>query len=151
MGGWARGNWVVRFKRRSFNTLSASSPLPPPVSRLSFKSPPMPPNSMRFTREHAPQDHKPGFGLGVVRRGGHWLQAAPLITSLQFPAHLFVIALRLRLGLPHPCLTTSVACSCGHPLNTLRTILLRCACAGERTSSHDFVHDAVYHIIRESR
>ena len=60
-------------------------------------------------------------------------------------------ALRLRLGLPHPCLATYAACSCGHPLDPLGTHLLRCAHGGKRTSSHDSVRDAVYHIIRESR
>ena len=60
-------------------------------------------------------------------------------------------ALRLRLGLPHPCLTTYAACSCCHPLDPLGTHLLRCARGGERTASHDPVRDVVYHIIRESR
>ena len=82
---------------------------------------------------------------------GHWLQATPILPSLHFPAPLFVTALRLRLGLPHPCLATYAACSCGHPLDPLGTHLLRCARGGERTSSHDSVRDAVYHIIRESR
>ena len=36
-----------------------------------------------------------------------------------------------------------------HPI--LWTHLLRCARGGERTSSHDSMRDAVYHIIRESR
>ena len=60
-------------------------------------------------------------------------------------------AFRLRLVLPHPCLATYAACSCGHPLDPLGTHLLRSARGGERTSSHDYVRDAVYHIIRESR
>ena len=60
-------------------------------------------------------------------------------------------ASRLRLGLPHPCLGTHAAYSCGHPLDPLRTHLLRCARGGERTSLHDSVRDAVYNIIRESR
>ena len=68
----------------------------------------------------------------------------PILPSLRFPAPLFVTTLRLRLGLPHPCLATYAACSCGHPLDPLGTHLLR-------TSSHDVVRDAVYHIIRESR
>ena len=75
------------------------------------------------------------------------MQATPVPPSLRFPAPLFVTALHLRLGLPHPCVATYAACSCGH----LRTHLLRSARRGERTSSHDSVRDAVYHIIRESR
>ena len=35
--------------------------------------------------------------------------------------------------------------------HTLETHLLRCACGGERTSSHDYMRDAVHHMIRESR
>ena len=60
-------------------------------------------------------------------------------------------AFRLRLGLPHLCLATYAAGSCGHPVDPLGTHLLRCAHRGERTSSHDSVRDAIYHIIRESR
>ena len=45
---------------------------------------------------------------------GHWLEATPILPSLRFPAPLFVTALRLRLCLPHPCLATYAACSCGH-------------------------------------
>ena len=82
---------------------------------------------------------------------GHWLQATPIISSLRFPAPLFVTALRLRFGLPHPCLRTYTACSCGHTLDPRGTHLLRCARGGERTASHDSVRDAVYHIVRESR
>ena len=52
---------------------------------------------------------------------------------------------------PHPCLAIYVACACGHPLDPLGIHLLRCARGGERTSSHDYVGDVVYHIIRESR
>ena len=46
---------------------------------------------------------------------------------------------------------TTRACSCGYLLDPLGTHLLRCARGGKSTSSHDFVRDAVYHIIRESR
>ena len=53
---------------------------------------------------------------------GHWLQATPILPS-----------------------------SCGHPLDPLGTHLWRSARGGERTSSHDSVRDAIYHIIRESR
>ena len=63
---------------------------------------------------------------------------------------LFVTALRLRLGLPYPCLATYAACSCGHLLDHLGTHLLRCVRGGERTSSHDSMWDADYHIIRDS-
>ena len=80
---------------------------------------------------------------------GHWLQATPIIPSLRFPAPLFATALRVRLGLPHPCPANYVACACGHPLDPLGIHFLRCARGGERTSSHDSVRD-VYHIIRES-
>ena len=79
------------------------------------------------------------------------MQATPIIRSLRFPAPLFVTALRVRLGLPHPCLASYETCACGHPLDSLGTHLLRCARGGERTSSHYSVRDAVYHIIRESR
>ena len=105
--------------------------------------------STRFSRKRALQGHRPGFGPRVARGAGHWLQATPILPFLRFPAPLFVTALRLRLGLPHPCLATYAACSCGHPLDPLGTHLLRCARGGERTSSHDSVRDAVYHIIRE--
>ena len=56
----------------------------------------------------------------------------------------------LRFGLPHPCLATYAACSCGHPLDPLGNHLVRCARGGERTSSHDSVRDVIYHIIRDS-
>ena len=59
-------------------------------------------------------------------------------------------ALRLRLGLPHPSLATYVVCSCGRLLDPLGTHLLCGTSRGERTSSHDFVRDAIHHIIRES-
>ena len=78
------------------------------------------------------------------------MQATPILPSLRFPAPLFVTVLRLRLDLPHPCLATYAACSCGHPLDPLGTHFLCCARGGERTSLHDSVRDAVYHIIRES-
>ena len=82
---------------------------------------------------------------------GHWLQATPILPSLRFLAPLFVTALRLRLGLPHLCLATYAACACGHPLDPLGTHLLRYARGGERTTSHDSLRDAIYHIIREFR
>ena len=74
---------------------------------------------------------------------GHWLQTSPILSSLRFPAPLFVTALRLRLDLPHPCLTTYEACSCGHALNPLGTHLLRYAREGEHTASHDSVRNAI--------
>ena len=58
---------------------------------------------------------------------GQGLQATPILPSLRFPAPLFVTTLRLRLGLPHPCVATHVECSCGHPLYHLGTRLLRYA------------------------
>ena len=79
------------------------------------------------------------------------MQATPILSSLRFPAPIFVTALRLCFGLPHPCLTTYTACSCGHTLDPRGTHLLRCARGGEWTASHDSVCDAVYHIVRESR
>ena len=82
---------------------------------------------------------------------GHWLQATHIFPSLRFPAPLFVKALRLRIGLPHPCLAKYTACSSGHPLDPPGTNLLRYARGGERASSRDDVRDAVHHIIRESR
>ena len=108
-----------------------------------FMAPPTPPDSTRFSRERVLQGYRPGFGM----RAGHWLQPTPILPSLRFPTPLFVTTLRLRLDLPHPCLATYAACSCGHPLDPLGTHLLRCACKGERTSSHDFVRNALYHII----
>ena len=82
---------------------------------------------------------------------GHRLQATPLLPSLRFPAPLFATALRLRLGLPHPCLATYAACLCGHSLDPLGIYLLRCARKDERTSPHDSGRDAIYCIIRDSR
>ena len=79
------------------------------------------------------------------------MRATPFLSSLRFPAPLFVTALRLRLGHPHPSLRTYTACACGHQLHPLGTHLLQCASGSERTASHDSVRDALYHIIRESR
>ena len=84
-------------------------------------------------------------------RGAGALVTTPILPFLRFPAPLFVKNLRLRLGLPHPCLATYAACSCGHPLDPLGTHLMRCAHGGERTSSHDSMRDAVHFIIRGSR
>ena len=64
-----------------------------------------------------------GAGAGA----GQWLEATPIIPSLRFRAPLFVTALRVRLGLPHPCLANYVACASGHPLDPLGIQLLRCA------------------------
>ena len=51
----------------------------------------------------------------------------------------------------HPCMAMYAACPCGHPLDPPGTHLLCCDRGGERSSSHDSMRDAVYHIIRESR
>jgi hypothetical protein len=82
---------------------------------------------------------------------GHWLLATPILPSLRISSPHFITAVRVRLGLPHPCLTSYEVCSCGHSMDALGTHLMRCARGGERTSSHDAVRDAVYYIIRESR
>ena len=79
------------------------------------------------------------------------MQATPIITSFRFLASLFLTTLLLRLGLPHPCLASYVACACGHLLDSLGTHLFRRARGSGHTASHDLVRDAVYHIIRESR
>ena len=81
---------------------------------------------------------------------GHWLQASPIIPSLRIPLPLFLTAVRLRLGFPHPCLATYDTCACGNSMDALGTHLMRCSRGGERTSSHDSVRDSVYHILRES-
>ena len=49
-----------------------------------------------------------------------------IIPSLRFPAPLFAITLRVRLGLAHPCLASYEKCACGDPLDSLGTHLMLC-------------------------
>ena len=48
------------------------------------------------------------------------------------------------------CLFDHSVCTCGHPMDALRTYFLRPSHVGERIAAHDVVRDASYHIIREA-
>ena len=57
----------------------------------------------------------------------HWLLVIPVFPSLQLAPPDFVTTLRVRLGL-----FDHSVCTCGLPMDALRTHLLQCSHGGER-------------------
>ena len=51
---------------------------------------------------------------------------------------------------PYLCLFDHSVCTCRHPMDVIRTHLLRCSHGGEHTTAHDNTCDANYYIIRDA-
>ncbi|CAM6103094.1 unnamed protein product [Calypogeia fissa] len=62
---------------------------------------------------------------------------------------IFTTSLRVRLGLPHPGLLEQPSYVCGHALDPVGTLILRCSHGSERAATHDDLRDVLAAIARD--
>lgn len=98
--------------------------------------------------DEAPPEDRARLLSAAGPKAGSWLNSIPKLPLFQMGNADYRIALRLRLGLPQPCIRTDVKCRCGRFPDAYGVHYLTCTHGDQLDSRHEQVVKAAHEMVQ---